>query len=460
MKTMRHLVAMGGLLLLVGSCTDESIVQPFDISNPNQPSLDALLNNPTPSVIRAASQGLLEGLRQGTDDRIQTLGHYGREGYYLAVARTVLDEFDEPLLPAGGEGWSTTYTFIQTSNAILGALEGVEGMSQAEKEAVRGWAKTVEAFLLHGQIRVQDDFGIVIDTDRPRGGELAPIASKSEAFTYIAQRYDEAAAHLAGGGSEFPFDLSPGFTGFDTPLTFRQVNRALKARALAEIEDYPGVLAALSESFLDTGGDLSAGAWNDYSTQAGDQTNQFFDPAGFQYLLDTMLVVDAQAKPDGMPDQRLQDKSFETAYLTHTGVTSNLGNAVYPTNTSPIPLIKNEELILLRAEARMFTGDRLGAIEDLNVVRTRSGGLTPLEADPGAPGLLDELLYNRRYSLLFEFGHRWVDMRRFDRLDEFVGPRGAGDRIFSHVPLAEDECQQRDFAPAGCQQVDGTRTSR
>ena len=459
MKILKYIAVLGGLLTLASACTDESLIQPFDTGNPNQPSLDALLNNPTPSVIQAAAQGLLDGVRDGTDNRISTVGHYGREGFYLAVARTVLDEYDEPLLPAGGGGWATTYTFIQTSNAILNAVEGVEGMAASDREAVRGWTKMVEAFLLHGQIRQQDDFGIVIDTDRPRGGELAPIVSKSAAFAYIAQRYDEAAAHLAAGGSTFPFLLSSGFADFNTPAGMRQVTMGLKARALAEIEDYAGVLNALGQSFLDADGDLSRGAWNSYSTASGDATNPFFDPSGFQYLLDTTLVADAQAQPDGSPDQRLLDKTFATDYITHTGVTSNLGNAVYKTNTSPIPLIKNEELILLRAEARMFTGDRTGALEDLNVIRSRSGGLADLAADPGDPGLLDELLYNRRYSLLWEFGHRWVDMRRFDRLDQFTGPRGPGDRIFSHVPIAEDECQQRNSAPAGCTQVDGIRTT-
>src|SRR5256885_2729238 len=32
---------------------------------------------------------------------------------------------------------------------------------------------------------------------------------------------------------------------------------------------------------------------------------------------------------------------------------------------------------------------------------------------------LDELLYNRRLSLLFE-GHRWIDMRRFGRLNQLT----------------------------------------
>ena len=41
----------------------------------------------------------------------------------------------------------------------------------------------------------------------------------------------------------------------------------------------------------------------------------------------------------------------------------------------PIPIIRNEELILLRAEARLATGDKAGAIADLNQVRVNSGGL-------------------------------------------------------------------------------------
>src|SRR2546421_13061017 len=39
----------------------------------------------------------------------------------------------------------------------------------------------------------------------------------------------------------------------------------------------------------------------------------------------------------------------------------------------PIPIIKDEELLLLRAEAEWFTGAKLQAISDLNLVRQNSG---------------------------------------------------------------------------------------
>ena len=453
MKTMRSIAAVGVLLFTSTACLGS-----FDIENNDDASVELLEQNPTASVIAATAQGLLQGFRSGVENKLQTLSHYAREGYYVAVARTVLDEFDEPLVPANGIGWSTTYTFIRTSNTLLSAIDAVELIPEPDKEALRGWAKTMEAFLLHGQIRVQDEFGIAVDTDRERDEPLAPIVSKADAFTFILQRYDEAAAHLQNAGSEFPFELSPGFDGFDTPMTFLMVNRALKARAAIEVNDYAAALAALLESFLDTGGDLRGGAFNTYSTAVGDALNRFNDPSGFQYLLDTNLVVDAQFNAASEIDRRITDKTFPTAYITHTGVTSNLGNNVYPENDSPLAIIKNDELILIRAEARMFTGDRPGALADINVIRVIAGGLDPLAVDPGDPGLEDELLYNRRYSLFFEFGHRWVDLRRFGRLLDFVGPRGAGDRIFDKVPLPSAECEQRNNEPAGCVQVDGIRT--
>lgn len=456
MKTLRNIAAVGTIVLFLTAC--ESIFGSYDLGYQDSPSAEELEQNPTLGIVVSTAQGLLDAYRDGVDDRLQTISHYGREAYYLAVARTVLDEFDDALVPGGGLGWGGTYTNIRTINSLLNALDEVQ-LTDAEKNAIRGWAITCEAFLLHQQIRMQDDFGIVIDTDRDRSDGLAAIATKAETYSYILQRYDTARDALLSGGTEFPFLLTPGYDGFDTPATFVQVNRALKARACLDNGDYSDALTALGESFLDTGADMALGAWNNYSTSPGDIINPYNDPAGFRYLLDTMLVVDAQSNGLGEVDRRLTEKSFPVAYITHTGVTSNLGNGVHPENTSPIPIIKNEELILIRAEARWRTGDQVGAMDDINVVRTVSGGLDVIAAPGTDDAFFDELLYNRRYSLLFE-GHRWVDMRRFDRLMDFVGPRGPGDRIFPQEPFEDDECQQREYQPAGCETVEGYFTTQ
>jgi hypothetical protein len=64
-------------------------------------------------------------------------------------------------------------------------------------------------------------------------------------------------------------------------------------------------------------------------------------------------------------------------------------------------------LILTRAEASWFTGNKQAAIDDINIIRTVSGGVAPLTlADlPSDAKFIDELIYERRYSMLFEYGH-------------------------------------------------------
>lgn len=52
--------------------------------------------------------------------------------------------------------------------------------------------------------------------------------------------------------------------------------------------------------------------------------------------------------------------------------------------------------------------------------------------------LIDEILYQRRYSLWAEGGHRWVDARRYDRLDEIPTELDGG-QVFTSLerPLSE-----------------------
>ena len=123
---------------------------------------------------------------------------------------------------------------------------------------------------------------------------------------------------------------------------------------------------------------------------------------------------------------------------------------------APIPIIKNEELILLRAEANIGTGALDAAIADLNLVRQSSGGLPPTTLTTSSPhaDFVAELLYNRRYSLFFEYGHRWVDMRRYGRLAQ-LEKMAATHRIYPLVPLTLAECLPRNNTPKGCVQVSG-----
>ena len=451
-------ISLAGTVCAAMACGDVLV------PNYNEPNVDQLEVNPTASTVNTTVQGLLIGLRAEANTYASTLGILGREIYDLDAGepRNVLAYLVGPLEPGGfgtDMGWTTAYRNLQTAAIVLNATGRVADYTPEQKEGVRGFVKTLMALEYFNQIRVRDDFGIVVDINTDPKASLAPFVSKDSALSYAANLLDEARAHLQSAGGSFPFKLTSGFEGFDTPAAFIQVNRALKARLEVHRNRWSDALDALDESFIDTtdasAAGIQRGVYHVYSTGSGDLPNSLYDPAPRALVALPEFLTEARSRADDSPDLRASSKAVVGPVLLSTqGVSSNVKITRYESNTAPVPIIKNEELILLRAEANIWLENRTEAIRDLNFIRVNSGGLAPLPADY-AGDLVTELLYNRRYSLFFEYGHRWVDMRRYDRLDEL--PRALpSHRVFSRVPIPVDECNQRSPQPEGCTQESGS----
>ena len=448
-----RVVALTGALFIAAGCSD------LNVPDFNNPSLEDLQSNPTPTKIATAAQGLLVGTRvqQGTQNGyVSLLGIVGRESYNFDPAdpRFITEMLIGPLdggSPAfGGNLFNFPFRNIRNANVLLGAVDVVAGLSAAEKEAVRGFAKTIQALDYIAVINTRDDLGVPLDVDRAPTGELAPIAPKAEVLAHISTLLDEARVHLQAGGSAFPFSLSPGFSEFSTPAAFIQVNRALKARVEAYRGNRAAALTALSASFLNRSAPLSRGVYHSFSTASGDLQNLLFDPTGRAILAHPSLTAEAPRKADGSIDNRAAAKIAPITARTVQGITAGEVFTIYQSNAAPIPIIRNEELILLRAEARYFTGDVLGALDDINFIRTTSGGLAARGPFLSESDFVTELLQQRRYSLLFEGGHRWIDVRRFGLLGTL--PKALPTHnVFSRFPFPEAECLARTPPPAqGC----------
>lgn len=443
----RLLTVFTGVLILAG-CDDDLVVPDL-----NNPGLEELVTNPTRTLVLDAAQGLLIGARAGISGQtgyVAHLGILGRESYTFDNSDPrYVDEMIAGILDAGngafgGSGWTLRYRNIRNANILLNALETVAGFTDAEKRAIAGYAKTLQALEYLLVINLRDENGAAIDVDRGVNEPLAPIAGKAEVFAHIATLLNEAQADLQAGGGAFPFQLSPGFDGFADPASFARFNRALAARVAVYRDQYAEALTALSASFLNPAADLDLGVYYDFGTEPGDLTNGLFQATAPTMVAHPSLVADAQTGAGGARDARLESKTdpLSPAATAGPGLTSDLRFTIYTDLGSPIPIVRNEELILLRAEARWFTGDRAGALEDLNTVRTRSGGLAPLALPASDSQFVDALLYERRYSLLFEGGHRWIDARRFDRLDRLPLSRPS-DLVPAAFPIPRDECIAR-----------------
>ena len=351
----------------------------------------------------------------------------------------------------GGDGtseWNNEYLAILQANQLLAALDKATGITDQQKSAIKGFAKTIIAYEL---LIVIDgtEVGAVIDPASDLSGPPGPMVDSAKVYARIFSLLDGARTDLLAAGSTFPFTLSPGFAGFNTPVTFLTFNRALRARVYVYNQLWSDALTDLNASFLNPAASLTLGVYHSFGTGSGDTQNADDDPGPRALYGHPSFYTDAANRPDGTPDSRLQNKFFHRALgpFTFSGVTSDVGTTVYTTASAPIPYIRNEELILLRAEANLMLGNRAAALADINLIRQTSGGLAAMP-DPGDPGLMTELIYNRRYSLFYE-GHRWVDMRRWGLLSQL--PKALPNhRIFSRFPVPNAECLPRTPAPLAC----------
>lgn len=444
-------LCLGGALVL-GACN-------FDIANPNSPT--EIGNNADPAHVAAAMEGMLIATRVDVPNWILKSAILGREGYRIDPAdpRFVSELITAPKLDPsngafGGGQWQSEYAAIRSGYNVLDVV-GTAQISDAQKEGVRGFTQTLQAYAYMMVLFAHTEDSIPIDVDRPLTDPPAPFVTNSAAWDHVVSLLDSAKTHLLAAGGAFSFDLPPGFANFNTPATFLQVNRALLARAdLYRASEftcascYDDALTALGESFVDTTASLDLGAYFDFSPNSGDITNGLSQLPSSAINLVHPSLRDSLAV-NGGSDARYTAKvaSRGSALCDPLATTrcSDLAWIRYPSPSSSIPIIRNEELILIRAEANnnKTARDPAAAAADINFIRVHSGGLAADASLAGATqqAVEDEILIQRKYSLLYE-GMRWVDMRRTGRLNQLIIDV-AGDNIFSTLPVNSFEVQSR-----------------
>ena len=428
----------------------------FEVTNPNSP--DPIGPNPSRGTLSANVNGMLIAIRQDVQDLALDVGVLGREVLRIDgsdprfISELLLSQLDPGGDAFGGDHWFDQYNAIREGNLILSVLPTAALLTAEEASATSGYVKTIQAYSFLMVLATHTQDSIAIDIPLDVTGPPGPFVSNAAGYDRLIALLDAGRNELLAGGGVFPFPLPPGFSGFNTPATFAQFNRALRARVAAYRQDWQGVLVALGESFIDPAADLQRGVYMDYGTGPGDFANPLSqDPQNGENFAHQSLDTLAQLQADGVSqDRRFISKTVSRPSSSSNGFASDLGWIRYPSPSSPIPLIKNEELILLRAEANIALGDLPTALADLNLVRQASGGLPPLIGLADATVAVDELLYNRLFSLLYEGGHRWIDLRRYGRLA--LAPAGdlpisreggAAESVFQTFPIPQDEILAR-----------------
>ncbi|ANH59207.1 RagB/SusD family nutrient uptake outer membrane protein [Dokdonia donghaensis] len=427
-------------LLALSICAGFYSCEVQEYSDLNNPEVDAFAENLTRGDLQDLVGGILYSSRVGLGTYYDDCGVIGREYYRFSSSDP---RFTSDLL--GGENsvldnntfyittpWSARYRTVKNANLILGFLEAQDLsaiFTNEELSATRGFLNTMIAHELLLNLNLTDEGGIRIDVADETN--LGPIVSKSEALSFIKSTLDAAALDLSAGGDAFPFVLSSGFGDFNTPASFSQVSNALAARVAAYQGDFAGVLSSLEDSFLTLdNNELDLGVYHNFTQDQTDILNPMFfalnsSTAGAR-IAQPSFITDAETD-----DQRLDKVVLRESALTLDGLTGEYDVFRYTSNVDPIPIIRKEELLLLYAEANI-TINPMEAVTALDIIR-ESAGLDPYTGAMDAASLTDEMLTQRRYSLYAE-GHRWIDVRRYNRLDELPIDR-ANDDVFSQFPI-------------------------
>jgi hypothetical protein len=457
------LALTAGAVLAVG-CIDNTIVSPE-----NAPTVDALAGALTRAGVQTLALGVLAADRafiRNDATYYQLSAIYARDAYRIEatepryVSETLTGAAD-PGSFAGSGGWTNGYVAIRAATSLLTALPGVEEtqLSAAEKSVVQGLVQTIKALDYYRLLELRDTLGVAILTKDP--DEIPPIACKAAVLTAIVSLLDSANTALTSipAATALPFALPTGFTAqgrnYSTAANLIRLNRGLRGK----VQVYRGLQrpAPVAGAFADAianltqalggaaPGAVAASTFNNgaYVTFVAGGTENAANP-----IVGANIGVNLKAVQALQAGDTRASKFVSRTNLSGGGVSTNMTyvgatTANTANQTRPLAILRDEELVLLRAQAYFESGQFANGAADLNSVRTNYG-LAPIATPADLATARTALLYEKRYSLFFEGPQRLVDLRAYSLLRAGVTtPEGPNDPFNTAFPIPKNEADAR-----------------
>jgi hypothetical protein len=455
-------IALAAMLLAGAACKDNPVANPI-----NAPTVDALGGALTRTSLSQLVIGAMAQDRLAVNNTPYAIesGIFGRDVYRLDPSeprwvQETLGGQPDPGSFAGGRGFSDFYTAIRAETNILAALNSAPTtiFTTAEISATRGFIRTLKAMDYWRLIELRDTVGIPIQSDDP--AQVTPVNCKTTVLAYIAALLDSANTDLAAAGAttRLPFTLPSGYRTFgrDYSLVSNLIlfNRGWKGkvdfyRGMDHQTPQPALFnTAITELTQALSGaapgavpkaDFAKGAWYVFVPAGAEaQPNVISDVnIGLNPMVgDSVQAGDARASKI-VPRAAMSGQGLSTS-TTYVGAVASTANQALP-----LPILRDEELVLLRAQAYIEAGQLDNALADINDVRTNYN-LAPLAPFADKRSAIDALLYEKRYSLLFEGPMRLVDLRAYGRLNStYFRPELPTDPYNAALPLPRAELDAR-----------------
>lgn len=337
------------------------------------------------------------------------------------------------------DSWNNFYKQIYLANACIEGLELTDKLTQAVKQQLLGEAKFIRAFYYFYLVNFYGDVPLILSTDYK--------TNYLKGRTTAQAVWDQIKADLIESKSL----LNPNYIGADvvtsTATTERtRPNKWAAAALLARVYLYMGdwanaetqaaeiinttslfSLSSTNNVFLKNPATNKEGIWEIQTVTTGWNTNDarvFILPSTgptsgtYPVYLNKRLAYNFEPGDarftNWIKGIKVGTDSFYYAYKYKI---ATLNASVTEYNV----VFRLGEQYLIRAEARAMQNKFQQAIDDVNTIRLQHGGLlTPFPTPISQAQAIDIILHERRVELFCEWGHRWLDLKRTNKVNDIM----------------------------------------
>jgi starch-binding outer membrane protein, SusD/RagB family len=351
--------------------------------------------------------------------------------------------------------WINAYSSIYRTNAIIEGLSTYSGVNDSLKSQLIGEARFIRAFCYFYLVNLFGEVPLVYTTNYHKT-KLLSRSSVDDVYTKIMEDLKDADSRLHddfnnGKGQRIvPSKYAVGALLSRVSL-FRKdySNAVLYASAIINKNDV-FELEPTDNIFLKNSKEAIWQLQQDNSGlgvgfNATFEGFQFIPPDPGSYPFVTLATELMESFADGDLRKTWIDSGdfagtrYYYPYKYKTGPVQAVPNGEY---SEYYMVLRLAEQYLIRAEAFAYQNNLTAAISDINKIRQRAG-LSPLSNSLSRGEVLDYIERERQIEFFAEWGHRWLDLKRWNKANSRLGPiKGvnwqAADQLY---PIPQSEIQ-------------------
>jgi len=328
--------------------------------------------------------------------------------------------------------WSEFYKELFFCNTAINGISGSSAITDGVKKQLIGEVKFLRAYIYFYAVNLYGTPPLTT-TDDYTVNNVLPNSTPDAIYKQIIQDLTDAQVALA---DNVYVDASSN-TVTDRVRPNKQVASAMLARVYLYLKDWKNAETQAS-SVISNANYTLVGNLNQVFLRASKETLWALQPVSQLYLntIDAnYLIVNASyVISTQLPLNNNLVKAFETGDARLTNWVGTFTTTTAPVTTysyankykvaslsstiavTEYPIVMRfAEQYLIRAEARAQQNNLSGAAADINMIRSRASLANTTASSQS--DMLDAIAHERQVELFSEWGHRWFDLKRTNKLD-------------------------------------------